>query len=104
MFSVIYWYWGELHHRGDLRFYGLVQFMPMLLIPLILIAGRPQFVNNGYCWGLLCAYAAAKLAEYGDNAFYRHSAFLSGHSLKHLFAAAGVWFFLLGLNKRIRIF
>jgi len=103
MFSVVYWYWGELHGEGDLRFYGLIQFMPMLLIPVILIVGRPQFVNNGYCWGLLGAYAAAKLSEYGDHAFYRNSLLLSGHSLKHLIAAAGVWFFFLGLKKRVRL-
>lgn len=103
MFSVVYWYWGELHHRGDLRFYGLIQFMPMLLIPVILIVGRPQFVSNGYCWGLLGAYAAAKLVEYGDHALYRNSLSLSGHSLKHLIAAVGVWLFLLGLKKRMRL-
>lgn len=103
MFSVVYWYWGELHNQGDLRFYALVQFMPMLLIPVILIIGRPQFESNGYCWGLLGAYAAAKLAEYGDHALYRKSLFLSGHSLKHLIAAAGVWLFLLGLKKRMRL-
>lgn len=103
MLSVVYWYRGELHQQGDLRFYGLVQFMPMLLIPLILITGRSRFVNNGYLWGLLGAYAAAKLAEYGDHALYRQSVFLSGHSFKHLIAAAGVWFFLLGLKKRQRL-
>lgn len=103
MFSVVYWYWGEMHQRGDLRFYGLIQFMPMLLIPVILITGRSLLLNNGYCWGLLGAYAAAKLVEYGDHAIYHNSLFLSGHSLKHLFAAAGVWFFFLGLKKRVRL-
>jgi hypothetical protein len=101
--SVIYWYWGEIHGQGDLRFYALIQFLPMLLIPAILALGRPRFTNNGYLWGLLGAYAAAKLAEYGDDALYQLSGFFSGHSLKHLLAATGVWSFYLGLKKRVRL-
>lgn len=34
--SVIYWYITELNGNGDLRAYALVQFLPALLIPLIL--------------------------------------------------------------------
>ncbi|MHC4458652.1 MAG: ceramidase domain-containing protein, partial [Planctomycetota bacterium] len=30
--SVVYWDWSEVHGRGDLRMYGLVQFLPMILI------------------------------------------------------------------------
>jgi hypothetical protein len=103
LLSIAYWYWGEFHGQGDLRFYALIQFLPMLLIPAILVAGQPRFTNNGYLWGLLGAYAAAKLAEYGDNAFYQWSGFFSGHSLKHLLAAAGIWLFYLGLKQRERL-
>jgi hypothetical protein len=103
MLSVVYWYWGEQHDHGDLRFYALVQFLPMLLIPLVLMTSRSRFASNGYVWGLLGAYAAAKLAEYGDDVLYRWPGFLSGHSIKHLLAAAGVWFFLVGLKKRVRL-
>jgi hypothetical protein len=35
--SVGYWYWSEIQGQGDLRAYGLIQFLPMLLIPLMLI-------------------------------------------------------------------
>jgi hypothetical protein len=34
--SVLYWYYSELQGRGDLRPYVLAQFLPMLLLPLIL--------------------------------------------------------------------
>jgi hypothetical protein len=101
--SVVYWYWGELHEQGDLRFYALIQFLPMLLIPVMLVAGQARFTNNGYLWGLLASYAAAKLAEYGDSAVYQISGFFSGHSLKHLLAASGIWFFYLGLKNRVRL-
>ena len=97
--SVAYWYWGEKHHHGDLRFYALVQFLPILLIPLILVTGKVQQVNNHYRWALLGAYVAAKLAEYGDLAIYQHSGLISGHSLKHLLAASGVALFYFGLKK-----
>lgn len=103
LLSVAYWYWGEQHGQGDLRFYALVQFMPMLLIPVILLAGQSRLANKGYLWLLLGSYAAAKLAEYGDALLYRQSGFLSGHSIKHLLAAVGVWFFFVGLKKRVRL-
>jgi len=103
LLSIVFWYWGEQRGQGDLRFYGLVQFMPMLLIPVILITGTSRFASNVYLWAFLGAYAAAKLAEYGDNTIYRLSGVISGHSIKHLLAAAGVWFFVLGLKQRVRI-
>lgn len=103
MLSVAYWYWSEQHGQGDLRFYGLVQFMPMVLIPLILVTGTSRFASNCYLWGVLAAYAAAKLVEYGDAAIYQLSGFISGHSIKHLLAAVGAWFFVAALKQRIRI-
>ena len=35
--SVVYWNITENLGTGDLRFYALVQFLPMLLIPLMLL-------------------------------------------------------------------
>ncbi|MEQ8204533.1 MAG: hypothetical protein RIA65_00035 [Woeseia sp.] len=37
LLSVVYWLWTESHGRGDLRWYVLVQFLPLVLIPLILL-------------------------------------------------------------------
>jgi hypothetical protein len=101
MASVFYWYWGEQQGHGDLRFYGLVQFLPMLLIPLMLILGHTCFSRNYYSWGVLAAYAAAKLAEYGDKAIFAVTGgIISGHSIKHLLAVTGVWLFLAALKHR----
>jgi hypothetical protein len=72
---------------GDLRFYALVQFLPMLLIPLMLLLRRGQWLRAPWLWGGLAAYLAAKLAEYFDAAIYSGLGFVSGHSLKHLLAA-----------------
>lgn len=102
--SVLYWYWSERQGHGDLRFYGLVQFLPMALTPMMLIFGRSCFSRNYYIWGVLAAYGAAKLAEYGDKAVFAVTGgVISGHSVKHLLAAAGVWLFLIGLRRRKRI-
>lgn len=35
--SVLWWAWTESVGAGDLRFYGLVQFLPFVLIPLMLV-------------------------------------------------------------------
>jgi hypothetical protein len=87
--SVLYWRWTEQSGAGDLRPYALVQFLPMLLLPLVLILYRGHGAAG--LWVALAAYAAAKLAEQFDAAILATSGWLSGHSLKHLLAAVAVW-------------
>jgi hypothetical protein len=103
MASVVYWHWSEQQGHGDLRFYALVQFLPMLLIPVMLVFCQPRLSGNGYLWGIIGIYAAAKLAETGDVVIYEHLRFLSGHSLKHLLAAGGAALFLVALQKRVPV-
>jgi len=97
--SVFYWDYTESVNAGDLRFYGLVQFLPMLLIPLILLMYRSRFTHISLYWAVLFAYGLAKLAEMGDQQIYDFLGF-SGHSIKHLLAAAAPWMFYLALKKR----
>ena len=89
--SVAWWYWSELAGRGDLRPYAVVQFLPMLLMPLILLLFSGRGLRAGWLWATLAAYVAAKFAEYFDGTIFRATGFLSGHSLKHLLAALAVW-------------
>jgi hypothetical protein len=103
MASVVYWHWSEQQGHGDLRFYALVQFLPMVLIPVMLVFCQPRLSGNGYLWGIIGIYAAAKLAETGDVVIYEHLRFLSGHSLKHLLAAGGAALFLAALQKRVPV-
>lgn len=98
--SVLYWKISEARGQGDLRWYGLVQFLPMLLIPLILLLFRPSFTGSAYPWAMLGAYGAAKLAELLDAPLFRVLYPLSGHALKHLLAAAAAYALLLGLRRR----
>ena len=89
--SVFYWYATELQGAGDLRFYYVIQFLPMLLIPLLLLSGAGAGgLRSGWLWATLALYLLAKQAEAHDRALFEASGLLSGHSLKHLIAASAV--------------
>lgn len=92
--SVIYWWVTEQSGAGDLRFYILVQYLPMLLIPTILLLFPKPWSQNKFYWLLFGSYIAAKLFELNDAAVYNLThQLLSGHTLKHLAAAAGILVF-----------
>ena len=88
--SVLWWHYTEMQGAGDLRLYILVQYYPMLLIPLILILfpaagyrrGVPQLVR------VLTWYVIAKACDLSDRSIYVFTGFVSGHTLKHLAAGA----------------
>ncbi len=89
--SVVYWYISESAGHGDLRPYILVQFLPILLIPLILLLyGRKQ-KNCNFVWAVLFVYLLSKIAESFDWVIYHHLYVISGHTLKHLLAALGAY-------------
>jgi hypothetical protein len=97
--SVLYWDWTELQGRGDLRAYGLVQFLPMLLMPLMLITGKGRGLRAPWLWATLGAYALAKLAEHFDAAIYAASGWVSGHSLKHVLGAVAVFWAMRAMHR-----
>jgi len=101
--SVIFWYQSEQLGAGDLRPYALVQFLPMLLIPAILILFKSENTHNRYLWTLLFFYLLSKISEYLDVYIFNLSGDISGHSLKHLLASLGVLFFYLHFNKRLKV-
>ena len=98
--SVIYWKVTELNGAGDLRLYILVQFLPILIIPLLLLFFKPTFTNVKGYWFLLFAYVLAKLLEHFDSQIYDAFIFISGHSIKHVVAAFGVYLLLISFNNR----
>ena len=89
--TIAWWYWTELAGRGDLRPYAVVQFLPMLLIPLMVLLFSGRGLRDAWLWATLTAYVLAKVAEYFDAAIYGANGILSGHSIKHLLAALAVW-------------
>ena len=98
--SVAYWHFSEAVGRGDLRPYALLQFLPILLIPLILLLFPSRHDRSADIWWFLAWYLAAKLFEMLDAEIYQLLAVISGHSLKHLAAAMGCLVFLRHLRLR----
>ncbi len=85
--SVAYWHFTEQAGLGDLRFYGLVQFLPMLLIPLIMVLFRATRIRSVTLIWVLVWYGLSKVLEHFDDQVFSAVGLLSGHSLKHLAAA-----------------
>jgi hypothetical protein len=100
LFSVVYWAWGENAGQGDLRPYVLVQFLTVLLIPLILLLFKPARTYEIYIWMLCGFYVLSKLAELFDGEIYSFTRIISGHTLKHVLAAAGTACVIAMLQKR----
>ncbi|HEY5558429.1 MAG TPA: ceramidase domain-containing protein [Steroidobacteraceae bacterium] len=97
--SIAWWIRTELAGQGDLRPYAIVQFLPMLLVPLILLLSRGGGLGTVWLWASLGAYVGAKLAEHFDPAILDATGVFSGHSLKHLLAALGAWFAVRAFQK-----
>lgn len=92
--SVLYWWFTERAGDGDLRPYILVQFLPMLLIPLTVILFPNNAKHDRPYWILLISYIIAKFFEWQDGAVFMLTGHLvSGHALKHLVAASGLLLF-----------
>jgi hypothetical protein len=100
--SVIYWAVSEARGLGDLRVYALVQFLPIVLIPLILLMFGSPLTGAGYLWAILLTYAVAKAAEHFDGTLLELTGILSGHSIKHLLSGLATFWMLVALNRRRR--
>lgn len=98
--SALHWHYSELTGRGDLRLYAWVQFYPLLAIPLILLLFPPRYTRSRDLWGVLALYALAKVFEVFDENIYALGRIVSGHTLKHLIAAAATYWILQMLLKR----
>jgi hypothetical protein len=99
--SVVYWHASERAGVGDLRPYALVQFLPVLLVPIVLLLyPRPRSAG---LWVALALYVAAKALEMADaRVDAALGGAISGHSLKHLAAAGAMAALLAGLRARNR--
>ena len=99
--SVGYWHLSELQGNGDLRPYGLVQFLPMVLIPLILVLFPSGGMRTSFLWWTLITYTLAKIAEHFDMWIFETTGMISGHSIKHLLASLAILFFVLAYRGSI---
>jgi len=103
LFSVGDWLVSELQDRGDLRLYLLVQFLPVLLLPVLLVRNPKVAPIAGYLWGLLVCYLLAKLFEVLDQPVAEIFGVVGGHPIKHLLAAVGAYLVVLAVRRELAI-
>lgn len=98
--SVLWWAGTEARGHGDLRPYAAVQFLPLILIPgLLLLFPEP---GRGPLWVVLALYALAKALEHWDAAILAATGVIGGHAIKHVAAAAGIGLIAAWLGARAR--
>lgn len=95
--SVWWWRYTEAQSAGDLRGYILVQYYPMVLIPLTLLLFPGAQIRRGWPPLLLCfgCYGLAKAVESLDCPIFSMMGWISGHTIKHLLSALAVYFLVL---------
>ena len=101
--SVLWWAWTESIGAGDLRPYGLVQFLPAILIMLMLIMYPTPQHYVPYIVAMLLLAGLAKVCEQFDWEIYWKLGWISGHALKHLLGAAASASVLMMLYQRTRL-
>lgn len=95
LLSIVYW-----QVFNDLKVYVLVQFYPIIAILISLIFFQSSYTLKWGYWLLVLAYIVAKLFEHFDAATHQGISWLSGHTLKHISAAVGIYLLLLTYQKR----
>ncbi len=98
--SVMHWYWSERQGAGNLNFYIVVHFDSILLIVLLGIFFPSRYTRGADIYTVFAWYGAAKLAEIADREIYDLGHLMSGHTVKHVLAASGVYWILRMLKKR----
>ena len=95
LFSLLLWLWTD-----DLRLYFWVQFFPGLALLLLFLMCSPKYTGT-YYWIIAAGlYALAKVFEFSDHAIFSAGYLLSGHTLKHLSAAAACFAILRNFETR----
>lgn len=100
--SVAWWAWTESRGAGDLRPYAIVQFLPMLVVPVLLVTHRERGNMIGTFWLIILCYGLAKLAEIFDAAIFGFGQLFSGHSLKHIVASLAPAILIVALRRRTK--
>ena len=99
--SVILWIIGELHGRGDLRLYAFIQFFPWLALPYFLIFfPSPENKSIYLIWTFVFIILSKAFELYDDLIFSLTRHIISGHTLKHLASAVGIYFLVLYVKAK----
>lgn len=100
--SVVYWRWSALGGFENLRPYAAVQVGSIAVILAVAALFRSRYTHGGAIFALAAAYGVAKIAEVYDREIFELGRWVSGHTLKHLAAAAGIYLLLRALERRVR--
>ena len=99
--TVLYWKWTGLTGADDLRPYVMVQFFPLLLIPLTALLFPRKGVCSSAWTRAIIWYATAKILEYADvTIFTGTDGTVSGHTLKHIASGVAVFYALRAMLER----
>lgn len=98
IFSVVYWAWTEKQGAGDLRLYGIVQFYPLVIIPLLIWFFPQKKTFTQALYRVALCYLLAKICEYFDQECLSFGNLVSGHSLKHLWAGLASWYIVVSFQ------
>jgi hypothetical protein len=99
MGSVFAWYMSELRGTGDLRLYAAVQVYSALVL-LVAVLLPPRYTRGSDLVIVVGFYILAKLLELLDRPIFDAEHLISGHTIKHLAAAAAGYWILRSLQKR----
>jgi ceramidase len=99
--SVVYWRWSAIGGFENLRPYLAVQYGSIAVVLAVSILYPSRYSHGWAIFVLALAYGAAKVVEAYDRPIFEAGQWLSGHTLKHLLAAAGVYLLLRALQQRV---
>jgi hypothetical protein len=97
--SVLAWQTSELRGHGDLRFYAAMQIYAILILLAMLLV-QPRYTRSADFAVVVGLYVLAKILEEFDRRVFAVGQVVSGHTLKHLAAAAASYWILRMLKKR----
>jgi hypothetical protein len=100
--SVAYWRWSALAGFENLRPYLAVQFGSIAVVLAVSLLYRSRYSHGWVIFVLAAAYGVAKVVEVYDRQIFEVGQWLSGHTLKHLAAALGIYLLLLAMQRRTR--
>jgi len=100
--SVVYWRWSRLAGMENLRPYLAVQYGSIAVVLAVSLLYRSRYTHGWVIFVLAAAYGVAKVVEIYDRQIFELGQWLSGHTLKHLAAAVGIYLLLMAMQRRTR--
>lgn len=100
--SVLHWHYTEFLGRADERLYALVQYFPMIALPILLLWFPAARSRGRDLWLAVGFYAVAKVFELTDGPVFAFThGLVSGHTLKHVCAVvATIWLLRMMVDRR----